>query len=126
MYVPDDYEAMLKEVNETLSTQWCQPLRDAHVRLHCLVRDGAPAEMILLTAVDEHADLIVVGSRGHGGFAELLIGSVAHNVSHHARVPVVVVPPSAARTRLTQTSGSLRCTSRVTAQEVRSRPISAA
>jgi nucleotide-binding universal stress UspA family protein len=95
MYVPDDYEAMLKEVNETLSTQWCQPLRDAHVRFHCLVRDGAPAQMILLTALDEHADLIVMGSRGHGGFAELLIGSVAHNVSHHARVPVVVVPPSA-------------------------------
>jgi len=95
MYVPADYEAILKKVNETLSAEWCQPLRDAHVRFRCLVRDGAPAEMILRTALDEGADLIVMGSRGHGGFAELLMGSVAHQVSHHARVPVVVIPPSA-------------------------------
>lgn len=95
MYTPVDYDAMLKKANEVLATEWCRPLRDARVTFRALVRDGAPAEMILLTALDENADLIVMGSRGHGGFAELLMGSVAHHVSHHARVPVVVVPPSA-------------------------------
>jgi nucleotide-binding universal stress UspA family protein len=38
------------------------------------------------------ADLIVVGSRGHGGVVGLLLGSVADYVSRHAKVPVVIVP----------------------------------
>ena len=96
MYVPDDYEAMLKEVNETLMTQWCQPLRDAHVRFHCLVRDGAPAEMILLTALDEHADLIVMATHGSGGLARWAFGSVTNNVLHNTTAPTLVVHASVA------------------------------
>jgi nucleotide-binding universal stress UspA family protein len=38
------------------------------------------------------ADLLVLGSRGHGGFARLMIGSVSTQVSHHALCPVVIVP----------------------------------
>jgi len=51
---------------------------------------GIPAEEILREAQD--ADLIVVGSRGLGGFKKLLMGSVATQVTHHAHAPVVVVP----------------------------------
>jgi nucleotide-binding universal stress UspA family protein len=51
---------------------------------------GLPAEAILGVAKD--ADMIVVGSRGAGGFKKLLLGSVASQVTHHAHVPVVVIP----------------------------------
>ena len=53
---------------------------------------GLPAEAILDAAKD--ADMIVVGSRGAGGFSRLLMGSVSSQVAHHAHVPVLIVPPA--------------------------------
>jgi nucleotide-binding universal stress UspA family protein len=55
-----------------------------------ILREGQPADVICLEAKD--ADLVVVGSRGLGGFRGLLIGSVSQQVVHHAPCPVVVVP----------------------------------
>ncbi|WP_338140663.1 universal stress protein [Candidatus Neomicrothrix sp.] len=54
------------------------------------VRRGPPAQVLLEAAED--ADMVVVGSRGLGGFAGLLLGSVARRVTHLAPCPVVVVP----------------------------------
>jgi nucleotide-binding universal stress UspA family protein len=51
---------------------------------------GLPAEALLEAAAD--ADLLVVGSRGAGGFKSLPMGSVSTQVTHHARCPVVVIP----------------------------------
>jgi nucleotide-binding universal stress UspA family protein len=51
--------------------------------------EGQPAAILLEEAKD--AGLIVVGSRGLGGFARLLMGSVSQQVVHHASCPVVVV-----------------------------------
>ncbi|HUN35014.1 MAG TPA: universal stress protein [Trebonia sp.] len=52
--------------------------------------DGLPAEELLRAA--DGAELLVVGSRGAGGFARLLMGSVSSQVTHHANCPVVVIP----------------------------------
>jgi|HubBroStandDraft_5_1064220.scaffolds.fasta_scaffold1160923_1 nucleotide-binding universal stress UspA family protein len=51
---------------------------------------GLPAEALLAAAAD--ADLLVVGSRGAGGYKRLLMGSVSTQVTHHAPCPVVVIP----------------------------------
>jgi len=51
---------------------------------------GIPAEEILGVARDK--DMIVLGSRGAGGFKKLLMGSVASQVTHHACCPVVIIP----------------------------------
>jgi nucleotide-binding universal stress UspA family protein len=54
------------------------------------VHFGRPASVIVETAERSHADLIVVGSRGHGRFASALLGSVAAEVVDHAPCPVLV------------------------------------
>jgi len=53
-------------------------------------RNGFPATELLKAAED--ADMIVTGSRGAGGFAKLMLGSVSSQIVQHAHCPVVVVP----------------------------------
>ena len=54
---------------------------------------GHPAEV--LTNESRDASLVVVGSRGRGEFASLLLGSICHQVAQHARCAVVIVPRGA-------------------------------
>lgn len=62
--------------------------RPADVTVRSVI--GLPAAELIKASED--ADLLVVGSRGAGGFARLTMGSVSTQVSHHAHCPVVIVP----------------------------------
>ena len=52
---------------------------------------GFPVEELVNAGKD--ADMIVLGSRGAGGFTRLMMGSVASQVTQHAHCPVLIVPP---------------------------------
>ncbi|MFB7506893.1 universal stress protein [Streptomyces broussonetiae] len=62
----------------------------ASVRTHLV--HGNPADVLLRAA--EGAEILVVGSRGRGGFARALLGSISQHVSQHANCPVVIVRSS--------------------------------
>jgi nucleotide-binding universal stress UspA family protein len=65
------------------------------IRIERRVVEGTAAAV--LVEESRGADLLVVGSRGHGGFAQLLLGSVSQQCAHHAECPVVIVRPRAGR-----------------------------
>ncbi len=56
------------------------------------VVEDLAAAALLDAAAD--ADLLVVGTRGHGGFIGLLVGSVSQQCAHHSPCPIVIVPPA--------------------------------
>ncbi|PWD52609.1 universal stress protein [Serinibacter arcticus] len=58
------------------------------VKLHALDGSGAA----LLSEFSTAVDLVVVGSRGRGGFTGMLLGSTSQSVLHHASCPVLVIP----------------------------------
>jgi nucleotide-binding universal stress UspA family protein len=85
-----DHEAVLRDVAEGLDVVVDRVLADhpgLQVRRHVL--DGTGAQ--LLTEFSTAVDLVVLGSRGRGGFAGLLLGSTSQAVLHHASCPVMVV-----------------------------------
>jgi nucleotide-binding universal stress UspA family protein len=79
------YADLLDEVVGEVAPQHPQ------VQLTPLVRHGNTPSVLVDVAAEEDADLIVIGSRGHGGFVGLLLGSVSRRVVSRADRPVVVV-----------------------------------
>jgi nucleotide-binding universal stress UspA family protein len=90
--LPLPFEPDHDEVREEVERKWCAPLAKADVVFRIVVSDGSPAQVIMDLAAKEDADLVVTGRRGRGGFAELLLGSTSHHLSHHLDRPLVIVP----------------------------------
>jgi nucleotide-binding universal stress UspA family protein len=84
----DEHAAQIARLEGT----WTAPLRDASIQCACAVRDGNPVSVILDVAEELDVDLIVVGSRGLGGYPELLLGSTSTQVAQRSTRPVVIVP----------------------------------
>ncbi|MED7825566.1 universal stress protein [Streptomyces chiangmaiensis] len=86
-----DENAAVQECRRLLSeTVAGRTAAHPQVELHHEVVEGHPVQV--LTKASEHALGLVVGTRGHGGFTGMLLGSVSQGVLHHARCPVITVP----------------------------------
>ncbi|KQS97325.1 universal stress protein [Cellulomonas sp. Leaf395] len=89
-WMPEEVEEMRMAEKALLSESLAGHMeRYPDVNVTSMVHRGGPAHVILTAAAD--AELLVVGSRGLGGFRGLLLGSVSQAVLHHATCPVVVV-----------------------------------
>jgi nucleotide-binding universal stress UspA family protein len=76
---------------EEVASEAARQLQEAGVNVTTEVLEGPAADAILKVAHVRHCDLIVMGSRGYGALASLLLGSVSHRVLAQAPVPVLVV-----------------------------------
>jgi nucleotide-binding universal stress UspA family protein len=70
-------------------------LRERGADVESLVKHGAVTQEILQALTDGHSDLVVLGSHGRSRLAQLLIGSVSHNVAKHASCSALVVRDTA-------------------------------
>jgi nucleotide-binding universal stress UspA family protein len=87
---PGEFAAFATDVKKTLETVVSGEVEPAdRQRVTSRVVNGHPAEVLLEAAAG--ADLLVVGHRGHGAFADALLGSVGQYCVHHAQCPVLVM-----------------------------------
>ena len=88
---PDWWDRLRQDAERTFREEWCAPLAEAGLPHQASQEAGRAAAVIEAVAERTHADLVVVGRRGRGGLAELLLGSVSHALVHRSRRPVVVM-----------------------------------
>jgi nucleotide-binding universal stress UspA family protein len=87
--VGGDIVKLQAEAEAALEASVSQVRGKSSVEIEQRVVQGAPAAVLVEQSRD--ADLLIVGSRGHGGFTQLLLGSVSQQCAHHSECPVVIV-----------------------------------
>jgi nucleotide-binding universal stress UspA family protein len=91
--VPPDYEKLLREASTEGLAHAADRVRQAGVPVREILKKGNPARQITACADAIGAELIMIGTRGHTGFRNLLLGSVAEEVVRLAEQPVLTVHP---------------------------------
>jgi nucleotide-binding universal stress UspA family protein len=89
--VPDGRSGMRTD----FENKWCKPLKVSGIRYRTVMEDGRAASVIAAVADREKADVVIVGRRGRGGVAELLLGSASHELVLHSKRPVLVISAAA-------------------------------
>ena len=89
IFIPDD---VLNDVGNLILDNARQRAESKGVKdITAHIVDGAPADKIIAAAEKENADMIVMGNRGLGNIAGLLMGSVSHKVSNLSKCTCVTV-----------------------------------
>ena len=92
-YVPFDEEADVATAAKTYLEQQVSLLRGRGWQVHGEVTVGHPAGAIAAIAREQHADLVVMATHGHGGLSRLLLGSTATAVLRQTTVPLLLMRP---------------------------------
>ena len=82
--IKDAFKQFYKNVSENFENQ-------TFVLDEVVVKRGRPVDLIIKTAETRECDIIVMGTQGHGGLTQMLIGSTAKKVLQQAKIPVLVV-----------------------------------
>lgn len=90
-YLPPDFWTQVKADAAANLEREAAKLREAGLDVETVVREGYPATAIEEEARARHADLVVIGTKGHSGLKHLLLGSVAERVVQKAPCPVLAV-----------------------------------
>jgi len=85
-YVPEASQRTAEDLRQVITEELGE---EPPVFVQPHVKQGRPAKVLIEESAN--ADLLVVGSRGHGGFAGLVLGSVSQHVAAYAKCPVTVV-----------------------------------
>ena len=94
---PDRAREEIRERSTELAERVGGWLREQGLTVETKVRDGEPGPAVVEEAREWGADLVVMGTRGHGGLRRLLEGSVSRYVVDHAPCPVEVVHSGGAK-----------------------------
>ncbi len=87
---PVNHQELIDDIRASMDISIAQAKGEREVNISRHALDGSPAA--LLTEFSTAVDLVVVGTRGRGGFAGMLLGSTSQAVLHHSTCPVMTVP----------------------------------
>ncbi len=88
---PIDLEAEVKRMQDSIIDEVLSEVDSEGVEIRRRMVRGRAADTLIAESVN--AAMLVVGSRGRGGFRGLLLGSVSQQITHHGSCPVVIVRP---------------------------------